>query len=205
MSSEDLDAREKAIRAHCAQGNYELAMEAAWGEYRTEMLHFLLGVMRNQDGAEEVFSAFAEEVWRGLPAFQWKSSFRTWGYKLLRAACFQYMHSPKWREEPASRPLPEEQALSERTATHPWLKTEIKQGLAALRERLAPEDQVVLQLRINRKMSWSEIARIMEDGDEGLPEGEVRRRAAALRQQFHRVKEQLRTMAREAGLLGRDA
>src|SRR5436190_5730477 len=80
------DPRERAIQLHCAEGNYDLAIAAAWKEYRTEMLHFLSGALRDEDAAQEVFSAFSEELWKGLPGFRWESSFRTWGYCLLRAA-----------------------------------------------------------------------------------------------------------------------
>ena len=98
--------KESAIRLHCAEGNYDLALAAAWKEYRTEMLHLLGGALRDEDAAQDVFSAFSEELWKSLPGFRWESSFRTWGYRLLRAACFRYMHSPKRRETPVSSPVP---------------------------------------------------------------------------------------------------
>jgi RNA polymerase sigma-70 factor (ECF subfamily) len=200
-----MDPRERAIQAHCAEGSYDLAIAAAWKEYRVEMLHFLGGALRDEDAAQEVFSAFSEELWKGLPGFRWESSFRTWGYRLLRAACFKYMHSPKRREQPVSSPIPEEKANDSRTATSPWLQTDVKDGFTALRETLEPNDQMVLLLRINRKMAWTEIARIMEDGEQPLTEELVRRKAAALRQHFHRIKDQLRKLATERGLLPPEA
>jgi RNA polymerase sigma-70 factor, ECF subfamily len=198
------DPRERAIQLHCAEGNYDQAIAAAWKEYRTEMLHFLVGALRDEDAAQEVFSAFSEELWKGLPGFRWESSFRTWGYRLLRAACFKYMRSPKRREQPVSSPIPAEKPNDSRTATNPWQKTDVKDGFSALRETLEPDDQMVLLLRINRKMAWTEIARIMDDGEEPMTEEAVRKKAAALRQNFHRIKDQLRKLAVERGLLNQE-
>jgi RNA polymerase sigma-70 factor (ECF subfamily) len=185
-------------------GNYERAFSAAWDAYRPEMLRFLFGVLRDEDGSQEVFSAFSEELWKGLPSFRWQSSFRTWGYRLLRASCFRYLHSPKRREQPASTPVAVEEAASNRSNTNPWLKTDVKQGFAALRESLDPDDQIVLLLRIDRKMSWMEIAQIMDDGKEPSSGATIRRKAAAIRQHFHRIKVHLREMASAAGLLTPD-
>lgn len=197
----DLDRRERAIREHCAEGKYDLAIAAAWKEYRAEMLRFLAGALRDEDAAQDVFGAFSEELWKSLPSFRWESSFRTWGYRLLRAAAFRYMHSPKRRETPASSPISPEQATPDRTATSPWQRTDVKDGFSALRETLPPNDQLVLLLRVNQKMSWTEIALIMDDGEGPMTAEDLRKKSAALRQHFHRIKDQLRKLAEEKGLL----
>lgn len=197
----DPEQRERAIRERCAQGKYDLAIAAAWKEYRTEMLHFLAGALRDDDAAQEVFSAFSEELWKSLPGFRWESSFRTWGYRLLRAACFRYMHSPKRRETPVSSPVPQDRATPGRTATNPWQRTDVKDGFTALRETLPPSDQLLLLLRVNQKLPWTEIAQIMEDGEGPVTAEDVRKKSAALRQHFHRIKDHLRKLAEERGLL----
>lgn len=201
----DPDQRERAIREHCAEGKFDLALAAAWKEYRTEMLHFLAGALRDEDAAQDVFSAFSEELWKSLPGFRWESSFRTWGYRLLRAACFRYMHSPKRRETPVSSPISPDRADPNRSATNPWQRTDVKDGFTALRETLPATDQLVLLLRVNQKMAWTEIAQIMDDGERPMSADEVRKRSAALRQHFHRIKDQLRKLAEERGLLSPDS
>ncbi|HEY8206278.1 MAG TPA: sigma-70 family RNA polymerase sigma factor, partial [Myxococcaceae bacterium] len=124
-----------------------------------------------------------------------------WGYHLLRAALHKYMHSPRRREQPVSSPVSPEKPNDSRTATSPWLKTDVKDGFIELRETLDANDQIVLLLRINQKMAWTEIARIMDDGEAPMTEDVVRRKAAALRQNFHRIKDQLRKLAVERGLI----
>jgi RNA polymerase sigma-70 factor (ECF subfamily) len=200
----DSGQRERAIREHCAQGKFDLAIAAAWREYRTEMLHFLAGALRDEDAAQEVFSAFSEELWKSLPRFRWESSFRTWGYRLLRAACFRYMHSPKRRETPVSSPIAADHASPSRSATNPWQRTDVKDGLSELRETLEPSDQLLLLLRVNQKLPWTEIAQIVDEGDGPMTPEDLRKKSAALRQHFHRVKDQLRKLAEERGLLSPD-
>ena len=204
MPRHEPEDRERAIRLHCEAGNYGLALEAVWRAYRTEMHRFLVGVLDDEDTAEEVFSAFSEEVWKGLPGFRWESSFRTWGYRLLRAAWFRYLRSPKRREQPVtSSALPEQEAPN-RSVTHPWLRTDVKRDFSALRQQLAPTDQMILMLRIDRRLEWTEIARIMDEDEEPLTGAAMTRKSAALRQRFQSIKEQLREMARAAGLVAPD-
>jgi RNA polymerase sigma-70 factor (ECF subfamily) len=55
--------------------------------------------------------------------------------------------------------------------------------------KLAPEDQMLLILRLNRRLGWNEVARVLDgEGDEQA----LARRAAALRKRFERLKETLR-------------
>jgi hypothetical protein len=58
-----------------------------------------------------------------------------------------------------------------------------------------------LILRVDRGLAWNEIAQSMDDGDAPLTDTELHRQAAALRKRFERIKDRLRVLAREAGLL----
>ena len=74
--------------------------------------------------------------------------------------------------------------------------------MASLREKLTPEEQTLLILRVDRQMSWRDIATVMHDEEAGEPdEAELKRNAAALRKRFERVKNNLRELAREQGLV----
>jgi RNA polymerase sigma-70 factor (ECF subfamily) len=66
--------------------------------------------------------------------------------------------------------------------------------LARLREALEPEERTLLILRLDREMSWNEVAEVLSG--EGDPVD-----AAAVRKRFERVKDRLAKLAREQGLL----
>ena len=74
--------------------------------------------------------------------------------------------------------------------------------MRALREALDPVDHEILVLRLDRAMSWKDIARtVAEAGDS---ESTVEQRAAALRKRFERAKAQLRELAVKHGLIPDD-
>jgi RNA polymerase sigma-70 factor (ECF subfamily) len=66
--------------------------------------------------------------------------------------------------------------------------------LMKLRESLDSEEQTLLILRVDKGMSWEEIAEVMRaDGEQATP--------AALQKRFERLKEKLGRLAREQGLI----
>jgi hypothetical protein len=90
-----------------------------------------------------------------------------------------------------------------RTATQPYLRTEVKQAFARLREALAPEEQELLTLRVDRNLDWSEIAQVL--ADEPLDPASQRRASATCRKRFERLTDKLRELAQREGLLDDDA
>jgi RNA polymerase sigma-70 factor (ECF subfamily) len=69
-----------------------------------------------------------------------------------------------------------------------------------LRESLSEEDQSLLMLRVDRKLSWKDLAVALSDGKE-MNEAELAKKASNLRQSFQKVKNRLRSLAEEEGLL----
>jgi len=216
MSAEDSDedasgtersaqraAAEQQIRNLHDAGDTDAATTTAIEVYGAEIFGFLQALARDEDLAAEAFSVFAEDLWKGLPRFRWESSLRTWAYALARNALHRV------RRDPARRPgrhiaLSQAGAISGvaavvRSVTSPHLRSEVKDAFATLRERLDPDDHALLILRIDRRMSWREIASAMTpDVDDNR---ELDRRAATLRKRFERAKAELRDLATKSGLL----
>jgi len=67
---------------------------------------------------------------------------------------------------------------------------------------LPQDEQTLLVLRVDRGFSWRELAMVMLEDAQGVPDADIDREAVRLRQQFKRVKEHLKTMAEEEGVLG---
>jgi RNA polymerase sigma-70 factor (ECF subfamily) len=129
---------------------------------------------------------------------------RTWAYTLARRTAGHYRR--RERRNDAGQPLTQLSRLSVavervRTATLAYRRTDVKDRFQELREQLAEEDQTVLILRIDRGLSWLELAQIML-GEETTPsEEQLKPEAARLRKRFQHAKERLRQLAEEAGLL----
>ena len=197
---------EAEIRGRVTAGRGDDATTATLELYGAEVYGFLHALARDEDLASEVVSRSSEDVWKGHGTFRWDASLRTWVYALARNALHRLRRDPRRR---ADRNL----ALSEtsavlrlvdrvRTQTVPFLRTEVKDELRALRDALDPDDHALLVLRLDRRMAWKDIARALAEETDDSSAVEIERRAGALRKRFERAKDQLRTLATERGLLG---
>ena len=168
--------------------------------YGPEVLGFLVTLLRDENSANEVFSQTCEDLWKGLDRFEGRSSLRTWFYVLARHAAARFRRAPHRR--PGRRAgLSEVSEIAERvrSRTQPHLRTEVKDRFAAIRNALPEDDRALLVLRVDRKLSWSEIAHVFSANAE--PDETVAQVATKLRKRFERLKGEIRERAREAGLV----
>jgi RNA polymerase sigma-70 factor (ECF subfamily) len=196
----ELDER---IRAALARNDVDEATTLALEAYGPELLGFLLALLRSPVDAGDAFSDASIDVWRGLPGFQWQSSLRTWLYVLTRRAAYRLNRDPRRR---AGRAVPfsavsrvSKLTVALRNTTLPRLEAQ-HDALAEIRRKLDPDDQVLLVLRVDREMAWRDIAEVLDPGEQALEELEAG--AARLRKRFMRIKEQIREMAKKAGVEG---
>ena len=191
---------ETRIRRAVDRGRLDEAFSIAIEAYGPELLGFLHALLHHEDLARELYAQLCADLWSALPRFEWRSSFRTWAYCAARNAVHRHRASAAHRR---LRPLTSRSlgtlVHSERTETAPYLRTENKDRVARLRERLAPDERMLLVLRIDRDLAWDEIADVM--AGQPYPRLQRARAAATIRKRFERIKERLRAMAIEEGLL----
>lgn len=205
----DRSALEAQITAAFDARDHDRAVTLLLGGYGPEILRFLAAIHRDQDDAAEVFSMFAEAVWKGAPSFEGRSSARTWGYAVARGASLRFRTSTR-RREARFKPFPEGSPLADveaqvRTETLTYLRTEQRSRFVALREALPPEDQELLLLRVDRQLAWNDLAQVLAgDGATPLAGEALKREAARLRKRLQLVKEKLREAGRREGLLRDD-
>jgi len=156
---------------------------------------YLAALAREEDRADDAFSQFCEDLWLGLPGFRRDASVRTWVYQLAWHAWLRNEREPYHRR---GRPLATEEmsrlAAEVRSTTALHLRSEAKDAVARLRQQLTPAEQSLLVLRIDRGLSWSDVASVMSTPEEHLDAQTVAKR-------FQRVKDRLRKLAEDAGLL----
>jgi RNA polymerase sigma-70 factor (ECF subfamily) len=197
--------REGPIRAIFELGDYDASATMVVSMYGSEILGFLVTRSPSYDDACEIFAQFSEDFWKGWPKFEWRCSARTWAYKLARHAAFHYRERQGrgGQAVPLSRASQLSKVIEQvRTQTRDHLRTEVKNRFQQLREQLAPEDQTLLILRVDRGMSWRELAEIMLDSDHNPDDDTIKREAARLRKRFQVAKETLRKLATQEGLIG---
>ncbi len=169
--------------------------------YGSEVLSFLQTMLRDHEDSNDAFAQACEDLWKGLPRFEGRASIKTWFYTLARHAASRLRRSSRRRRLAA--PLSEIPELAEQVRSHtrPHLKTEVKRGFAAIRDSLDDDDRMLLVLRVDRAMSWSDVARVMAGEDEFDSSATIARAAARLRKRFQTVKETIRERAAAIGLI----
>jgi RNA polymerase sigma-70 factor, ECF subfamily len=205
MQVVERDGVELQIRSLCEAGDRKQAARLLLEAYGGELFGFLVSRLRDRDAADEVFARFCEDLWRGLDGFRWHSSVRTWSYTLTRHAASQYVRESQRRRArhlPLSALGPLSQIADKvRSATLRSLREDSKSELVKLRERLSLDDQTLLILRVNRRLSWLEMAQVMfHDGSE-VEQDLLHKEAVRLRKRYQTVKERLHKLALEAGLV----
>jgi RNA polymerase sigma-70 factor (ECF subfamily) len=184
----ELDDR---VRSLLAAGDTGGAATLVLRELGPEVLGFLSGVLGDAD-ADEVFSALSERLWKSLKGFEGRCSLRTWTYVLARREITRFRKGNRRHAEgrvPLSG-LQSELAMP-RTRTRSVDATDKQRQLIALRDELPIEDRTLLILRVDRKLSFDEVALAFADNPEAFPEVERKREAARLRKRFQLIKQRL--------------
>jgi len=190
---QDLVSVDEAIKARLAAGDARGAATEALRVFGPKILGYLQAVLKDEADAADAFSIFAEHLWRGLPGWRGQSSLKTWAFKLAWHAALN-LKDEAWRRRGRRFRTGEASRLADEIRTRTGVRVERqRQALDALRAELNEEEQTLLVLRIDQRLSWEEIAEVMAE--------EAPLEPAALRKRFERLKEKLTRLAMERGLV----
>ena len=191
----DPEALEAQIGTHLDKGELAEAATAAIQGYGPQILGYLTALLRDEDKAGDAYSRFAEDLWRAIGRFRRECSFRTWAYRVAWSAS-RDVADDAFNRRGRRLESHEISAIAEavKSSSAAYLKEAVKHRVDQLREKLAPEDQTLLILRVNRGLSWREVALVLSQPGKVLDE-------AAARKRFERVKDRLRELAKAEGVL----
>ena len=181
----ECDPIETRIRVVMAYADWRTATKLVLDVYGAELFGFAMALTADEIHAEDVFAHAAADVLRQLPNFRGDCSIRAWTYRLVRHAWLRQLREPMRRQA-----LAPELAAKTRTITQTFRRPEVKAALDAIRGDLGPEDQTLLILRVDRRLTWREIARVMSPPEVTSHEA-ITMRAATLRKRFDRLKQEL--------------
>jgi RNA polymerase sigma-70 factor (ECF subfamily) len=197
----DVSTTDERARGLAEAGDQAAAATLVLRELGPEIFGFLRAALGSSADADEVSAATSERIWRSLPAFQWRSSVRTWAYVIARNEAARFQRGARRRNAGRVTPSQLEDVVAiVRTETRSALRTEKRDKIRALREELSIDDRTLLILRVDRDLEWTAVARIFL-GDEASPDEVTKREAARLRKRFQLVRLRLVERAREEGLL----
>jgi RNA polymerase sigma-70 factor (ECF subfamily) len=183
----DVEARVNALLGGGDFGGAATEVIRGYGPRALGYLHRLLG---NETDAADAFSLFAEQVWRGMPNFEGRSSVKTWAFKAAWSAAMK-VRDDAWRRLREGFASGAASALADEVRTNTAIRFEtLRQELEVLRAELTAEDQTLLALRLDQELSWEEVAEVLST------EGRVVD-AAALRKRYERIKARLATIVKD--------
>jgi RNA polymerase sigma-70 factor (ECF subfamily) len=196
MSSAEpsIDPRDAELRALIAGGEIDRATEEILRSYGPELIGWLCAMLPSTADAHEAFSRMSEDLWKSLRRFDGRCSLRTWCYMLARHATARVRGNAGRQREVLVSQIPSlVHAVTQIWNTTRRNEKRVHDVYAEIRALLDDDDQTLLALRVDRDLAWRDIAQVVLG--EAASEDELGRKAAALRKQFERVKEQLRTLA----------
>ncbi len=183
----DVEARVTALLAEKEYRGAATEVIRGYGPRALGYLHRLLG---NDADAADAFSMFAEQVWRGMPNFEGRSSVKTWAFKAAWSAAMK-VRDDAWRRLREGLPTSAASHLADEVRTNTALRLEtLRQELEVLRAELTAEDQTLLALRLDQELTWEEVAEVLSI------EGRVID-PATLRKRYERIKARLAAIVRE--------
>lgn len=176
-----------------ARGEEKEAATAALRTLGAEVLGYLENVLGDPDDARDVFQVFAEDLWKWLPSYR-GGSLRAAAYRIAWHAAARFRREAWRRRKERMRTTMASRIAASIASPESRLLSSPRDRIARLRASLEPEERSLLILRLDRELSWKEVAEVLTS--EGDPVD-----SAAVRKRFERVKEKLAKRAREEGLL----
>ncbi len=141
---------EQDLRDELRKGDVAGAVTRAVALYGAEVFGFLTAAIGSLGPARDVYASFVTELGRALPAFEWRYELRTLAYLVARR---------ELRRHRERTPGVERSCVRRSTRRLGRSRHSSRRGMvAALRRGLAPEDRELLVLRVDRGLSWQELA-----------------------------------------------
>ena len=174
-------------------GRREEALKGALGAYGPGVLGYLESVLADPDDARDVFQTFAEDLWEWLPSYR-GGSLRAAAYRIARHAAARFRREAWRRRRERMRTTMASRIAASVVSPESRLATKPKDRLELLRAALDPDERTLLILRLDRELSWNEVAEVLSEEGDTVDSATVRKR-------FERVKEKLAKLAKAQGLI----
>ncbi len=162
--------------------------------YGAEIFGFLAGVLDDVGEARQVYAALGERARERLVTFGWPCGLRTWIYALAHLVIGE-MHQSSAAPDLASLELPQRGT----TRAPPRSRSD---ALADLRSSLPLHDRELLVLRVDRRMTWEELALVFLGEDASAKDHALE--ILRLQARYRLLKDWLAREAAVRGILSRD-
>lgn len=184
---------EEQVKELLAREDVKGALTVVLRSLGPEVLGYLENLLGDPDDARDVFQQFAEDLWDWLPGYR-GGSLRAASYRIAWHAAARFRREAWRRRRERMRTTMASRIAASITSPESRLASTPRDRLERLRASLEPEERTLLILRLDRELTWNEVAEVLSS--DGAPVD-----AVAARKRFERVKDKLAKLAKEQGLL----
>ncbi len=186
------------VRQALASGDVVAATLRVLDAYGAEVFGFLAGVLDDIDEAREAYSSIGERTRERLVTMGCPDDLRTCLYGL---AC-RALDARRTQQDPVPRGLTSSSdPLLAPPAPPSGTRRKRPEALAHLRSKMPARDRELLVLRVDRRMTWDELATVFLGDD--ASESDHLREIFLLRSRYRIIKSWLAREAESRGILGR--
>ena len=176
---------ERKVRELLKAGELDDALKLVLGKLGAEILGFVCGVL-GDDAGPDVYSGFSERLWKSFEGFEWRCALRTWVYMLARQEISRF-HRGERRHVAGRVSLSEVKSMLAAYRKTQSILAERRDELTRLRDELPVEDRMLLILRLDRELSFNEIALALAENPDELRDLDKKRESARLRKRYELV------------------
>lgn len=181
------------VRGALAAGDEVRATVRLLDAYGAEVFGFLAGVLDGVAEARDAYASIGERARERLVTFGWPCGLRTWLYSLAHRVLVER------RESAGLAGCGSE--LPHRDTTQPPRRKSRRDAVAHLRSSLPLHDRELLVLRIDRQMTWEELAAVFLGDDASAKD--LALETLRLQARYRLLKEWLAREAEARGILNR--
>jgi RNA polymerase sigma-70 factor (ECF subfamily) len=166
------------------------------------ILGYLRVALGSESVAQQAFTAFSSAVWQKLGRYRGAWEIRLWAYRLAFQCAIQQRRAVRSKQLNPDRSGETRRRALGRTRTATAESMALTEHAELLRRELSIAEQTLLTLRLDKQLSWSEIALVL--GISGATKSEaVARRFDKLVARLHRLATTRGFIAPGARLTGR--
>jgi RNA polymerase sigma-70 factor (ECF subfamily) len=152
---------DQEVEAYLRADDIEAAAARVIGACGPAILGYLRVALGNEDAAQRAFTAFSGAVWQRLRRYRGECEIRVWTYRLaFQCAQRQRRTLRSTRSGPDRSGETRRRALG-RTRTATVESMALAEHAELLRRELSVAEQTLLTLRLDKQLSWAEIALVL--------------------------------------------
>jgi len=183
-----------------AAGRQREATDLMLTRLSPELRPFLHRLLGDASLVDEALGNTCEHLWRRLSQFRWEYSLRSWSFIFARREASRFRAAGSQMGAPPTMLSP---AHGETVYVTPNAEgsTSTENQLDLLRASISDDDRDLLVLRVERGLSWREVAAAFLEDDDPSAES-ILRESARLRQRYRAIRVRLAAALAEVGRNG---